>query len=296
MAESATTRVVRLALAASFAIALATFTAATWTGSSAMLAAATQALAAMSSQSLMLIGIKRTLQSASASAPRHSDGDIYFWSYAAGVLLFSMAAGVAIHDGTHRLIAPQRIAEIEIAYWVAVIAAVAQGYMLWRAVRASPMPAGGQGLAAALRAARNAPLLTVVAESFTGLVGLALALAGIALVHLAGFAWADGAAGLALGLLLATVAAFMSLEVRALLSNGDGRNSEGAAKPATALSAASLDGPVQAPAPQALTPASQTTAPDDVPAARPIPPATIPVREHASGKHRSKKKGRHRRR
>lgn len=296
VAEPETTTLVRLALAMSLAIALATFSAATWTGSSAMLAAAIQALAAMSSQSLVLIGIKRTLRPATGSAPRHGNGDIYFWCYVAAALLFSMAAGVAIYDGALRLVKPQRIAEIEVAYWVATIAAAAQGYMLWRAVSASPMPAGGQGLAAALRDARNAPLLTVVAEGFAGLVGLALVLTGIALVHLAGFAWADGAASLALGLLLAAVAAFMSLEVRALLSNGDGRNSEGAAKPATAQSASSHDGPVQAPAPQTPPPTSLTTALDDVPAARPIPSATIPVREHASAKHRGKKKGRHRHR
>ncbi len=303
MVEPETKAMVRLALVTSLAIALATFTAAAWTGSCVMLAAAIQALAAMSSQSLMLIGIGRASRPATATAadttpagmqgPRN--GDIYFWCFAAGALLFSMAAGVAIYDGAHRLVKPQRIAETEMAYWVAALAAAAQSYVLFRAVQIAPKPVDGQGLAAALRAARAAPLLTVVTEAIASLAGLALVFIGIALVHLAGQTWADGATGLMIGLLLATVATFMSMEVRALLSNANTAVAANAPTPVAVVAVDAAD-PESAHAtePQTTLPVAESVASLAAPADSASPNAASPHSEHALGKHRGKKKGRHR--
>lgn len=285
VAEPETTTLVRLALATSLAIALATFSAATWTGSSAMLAAAIQALAAMSSQSLVLIGIKRTLQPATGFAPRHGNGDIYFWCYVAAVLLFSMGAGVAIHDGAHALVTPRRIVEFKMAYWLAAIAAALQSYALWRAVRALPKPADDPGSTTTPSSGSNAPLLAVVAEGSASLIGLVLVLSAIGLVHLAGLTWADGAASLAIGLLLAAVATYMSLKVRALFSSGSDQIAVAAATPATtASSAVKIEAAQEPPSPPPVL-IAETAA----------PVATAP-REHASGKHRGRKKGRHRHR
>lgn len=289
MFEPASTSIVRLALVTSLAIALATFTAAAWTGSSTMLAAAIQALAATSSQVLMLVGISRAQAPEHNSASRRHDGDIHFWSYAAGVLLFSMGAGVAIYEGADRLVKPQRIAEIEMAYWLTAFAAAAQSYALWRAVRASPKPADGQGLVAALRALPDAPLLAVLAEGVAGLAGLALALAGVALVHFSGATWIDGAASLSIGLVLAAVATFMSLEVRALLSRAGNQIAAAAAEPAAISTPAVNDAAAQ----ELPTPPPLLVAEAAAPATA---PAAIAHKEHASGRHRGKKKGRHRHR
>lgn len=301
MVEPETKAMVLLALVTSLAIALATFTAAAWTGSCVMLAAAIQALAAMSSQSLMWIGIGRATRRASDTTPARTpgprNGEIYFWCFAAGALLFSMAAGVAIYDGAHRLIKPQHIAEIEVAYWVAALAAAAQCYVLFRAVQIAPKPVDGQGLAAALRAATAAPLLTVVAEAIASLAGLALVLIGIALVHLAGLTWADGATGLIIGLLLATVATFMSLEVRALLSNADTSVAANVPAPVAVVPVDAADPEsAHAPQPQTTLLVAESVASRAAPADSASPTAAPPHREHAPGKHRGKKKGRHRHR
>jgi cation diffusion facilitator family transporter len=209
--------VVLVALGANLGIAIAKFAAAAWTGSSAMLSEAIHSLVDTSNQALLLLGLKRSARPADALHPFGYSKEIYFWSFVVAVLLFSMGAGVSIYEGVHKVLAPHPITDPHVNYIVLGIAIALEGLSTWKAVGEFNRRYAGQGMFTALRRSKDAALFTVVLEDIAALAGLVLAMAGVAAAHLLAIEWADGVASIAIGLLLASVAAFMSVEIRSLI-------------------------------------------------------------------------------
>lgn len=217
MANAPSTTFVLIALGANVGIAVAKFAAATWTNSSAMLSEAIHSLVDTSNQALLLLGLRRSQRPADASHPFGYSKEIYFWGFVVAVLLFSMGAGVSIYEGVHKLLEPHPISDPHVNYIVLGIALALEGYSTYRAVGELKVRHANQGLIDALRKSKDAALFTVVMEDIAAMTGLTLALAGILVSHLAGIYWADGAASVAIGLLLALVAVFMAIEIRSLI-------------------------------------------------------------------------------
>lgn len=217
MAAGGSTGVVLVALAANLGIAVAKFAAATWTGSSAMLSEAIHSLVDTSNQGLLLLGLKRSQRPADAAHPFGYSKEIYFWSFVVAVLLFSMGAGVSIYEGVHKVMDPHPISDPHINYLVLGIAIALEGVSTFKAVSEFNRRYAGRGMLEALRRSKDATLFTVVLEDIAALVGLTMALCGVAAAHLLELHWADGAGSIAIGLLLAAVAAFMSIEIRSLI-------------------------------------------------------------------------------
>ena len=217
MAAGGSTGVVLVALAANLGIAVAKFAAATWTGSSAMLSEAIHSLVDTSNQGLLLLGLKRSQRPADVAHPFGYSKEIYFWSFVVAVLLFSMGAGVSIYEGVHKVMDPHPISDPHINYIVLGIAIALEGVSTFKAVGEFNRRYAGRGMLEALRRSKDATLFTVVLEDIAALVGLVIALCCVAAAHLLGLHWADGAGSIAIGVLLAAVAAFMSIEIRSLI-------------------------------------------------------------------------------
>lgn len=206
-----------VALAANLGIAIAKFTAAAWTGSSAMLSEAIHSLVDTSSQALLLLGLRRARRPADASHPFGHAKELYFWSFVVAVLLFSMGASVSIYDGIHKLATPHPLNDPHVNYIVLAIAMALEILALAKALSVFRRRHVGRGMIEGLRRSEDPALFTVVLEDIAALTGLTLALAGVLASHLLGLYWADGAASVAIGLLLAFVAVFMAIEVRSLI-------------------------------------------------------------------------------
>jgi cation diffusion facilitator family transporter len=217
MAAGGSTAVVLVALGANLGIAIAKFAAAAWTTSSAMLSEAIHSLVDTSNQALLLHGLKRSARPADARHPFGYSREIYFWSFVVAVLLFSMGAAVSIYEGVHKLSDPHPIHDAHVNYIVLGIALLLEGISTWKALGEFNSRYPGRGLVAALRRSKDAALFTVVLEDLAALSGLLVALAGVMAADLFGYAMADGIASIAIGLILAFVAAFMSIEVKSLL-------------------------------------------------------------------------------
>lgn len=307
MPAGGSTGVVRLAFAAHLAIALAKFAAAAWTGSSAMLSEAIHSLVATSNQGLLLLGLERARRTPASDHPLGYAPDIYFWSYVAAVLLYAMGAGVAIYDGVHKVMEPQPIASPHVAYAVLGPAFALVALTTWTAAGEVERRYARRSMLGAPRRSKDAALFTVVLENIAALVGLVLALAGVAAAHLAGLGSADGAASIAIGILLASVAAVMSIEVRAVIVGGAGDGAvcgagdaprdataaavvgEATARPIPSAPATAPPVPASAP-PASAGPASAVTSCATIPAAAAAKPAQpVQPAQAARGKH---KKGR----
>ena len=216
-ARAQSTTLVLIALGANLGIAISKFAAATWTGSSAMLSEAIHSLVDTSNQALLLLGLKRAARPADATHPFGYSKELYFWGFVVAVLLFSMGAGVSIYEGVHKLAAPLPLSDPHINYIVLAVAMALEGYSTYRAVGECRARHGNRRLFDALRQSKDAALFTVVLEDVAALAGLTLALLGVLASHMLGLHWADGAASVMIGLLLAFVAVFMAIEIRSLI-------------------------------------------------------------------------------
>ncbi len=217
MASGSSRTVVLVALAANLGIALAKFAAAVWTRSSAMLSEAIHSLVDTSNQALLLYGLYRARRPADARHPFGHSKEIYFWSFVVAVLLFSLGAGVSIYEGIEKLRHPHPIGDFWVNYAVLAIALALESVSAMKALSAFKFRRGPRGLLAALRATKDAALFTVLLEDVAAVTGLLIALAALLCVQFLGWQQADAVASILIGLLLAAVAAFMSIEIKSLL-------------------------------------------------------------------------------
>lgn len=209
--------VVLIALAANLGIALAKFAAAAWTRSSAMLSEAIHSLVDTSNQALLLYGLNRSRLPADARHPFGYSKELYFWSFVVAVLLFSMGAGVSIYEGIEKLRDPHPISDFWVNYAVLGVALVLESFSAYKAITAFDARRGPRTFLSALRASKDAALFTVVLEDLAALAGLLIALFALICVQILGWQQADAVASILIGLVLASVAAFMSIEIRGLL-------------------------------------------------------------------------------
>jgi cation diffusion facilitator family transporter len=217
VAPNGSQSVVIVALVANFGIAVAKFTAAAWTQSSAMLSEAIHSLVDTSNQALLLYGLHRARQPADAYHPFGYSKEIYFWSFVVAVLLFSMGAGVSIYEGIEKLRDPHPISDFWINYLVLSLAIALEGFSAYRAIVAFNSKRGRRGFLSALRASKDAALFTVLLEDIAAVTGLTIAFVALLCVQYLGWGQADAIASILIGLLLATVAAFMSIEIKSLI-------------------------------------------------------------------------------
>ena len=204
-------RVVLAALVAAAGLAAAKFGAVMHNGGSAMLSSTVHSLIDMSSLALLLHGL------GNASEPV-SGRQLYFWSFVVAILLYGMGAGVTLYEGVERLSRPVAAASSTRDFAVLAVGTVLAAAALWvvlqhmKVARAANMP-----LLGALRQPGNAALLAVAIQSVASLVGQIVALGGMAMADTGRVPQADAGASIAIGLVLAAVAALMALELKRVL-------------------------------------------------------------------------------
>lgn len=217
MASPGSTKAVIAALIGNALIAVTKFAAAVFTGSSAMLSEAIHSLVDTGNQALLLYGIHRADRPADASHPFGYGKELYFWAFVVAILLFAMGAGVSIYEGVHKLANPAELTNPYVNYVVLGLAFAFEAVAWTVAYKAFDKARGGRSLLSALHQSKDAAVVTVLFEDTAALLGLVIAFAGIAAAHFYGIAWADGAASIAIGAVLAVAAGFLAYETKGLL-------------------------------------------------------------------------------
>jgi cation diffusion facilitator family transporter len=205
------------AIAANVAIAVTKFAVGAITGSSAMIAEGIHSAVDTGNGALLLVGLRLSEREATPEFPFGHGKELYFWSLIVAVLIFGVGGGLSAWQGVQHVLSPPHIRDTGWNYAVLGLAALFEGSSFTIALRAFLREAGTRPFWEALHASKDPTVYTVLAEDSAALVGLALAAIGIYASTTLGIETADGAASIAIGILLAGVAILLIRESRGLL-------------------------------------------------------------------------------
>ena len=214
--------VVYAALAANVAVCAAKFAAAAISGSASLLSEGVHSLADSGNELLLLLGIHRSRKPPDRQHPYGYGKELYFWSLIVALMLFTLGGGTSIYQGIDRLLHPHPLNTGWADYAVIGVAFVFESGSLIIGLRNLRKTHPKDSIFQALRRSKDPSVFTVVAEDLAAVSGLAAAFIGILLSHLLNEPRCDALGSLAIGLILASVAVFLTSESRKLLVGESG--------------------------------------------------------------------------
>lgn len=216
--KDAAKKVILAALAANLLIAAVKFCAAWWTGSSAILSEGIHSLVDTGNQVLLLHGQRLAARPADEDFPFGHGKEIYFWSFVVAILVFSLGAGLSLFEGIAHLVNPVVIKNVQVNYLIIGAAMLFEGTSWVISVREfNKEKAPQHDFLQAIRKGKDPTLFLVVLEDSAALLGLLVALLGVALASWTGVERFDGAASVVIGLILACTAVLIAVETKGLL-------------------------------------------------------------------------------
>jgi cation diffusion facilitator family transporter len=221
MAHPTSKFVIYAALAGNLLIAAMKFAAATFTGSAAMLSEGIHSTVDSGNQLLLLYGLKRAARPATPAHPFGHGLQLYFWTFVVAIMIFGVGAGVAVLEGIDKIRTPHPIENVSVNYAVLGLAILFEGAVWLTALREFAKTKGTQGWLQAVRRSKDPALFTVLFEDTAAMLGLVVALVGVALSQTLGMPVLDGVASLVIGLILALTSGFLAYECQSLLT-GEG--------------------------------------------------------------------------
>lgn len=238
MSASGGSKAIIAAFLANMGIAVTKFIAWLFSGSSSMLAESVHSVADAANQLLLLLGGKRAKQRADKEHPFGYGRVRYVYAFVVAIVLFAMGGVFSVYEGIAKIRDPHPIAVWWLPMLVLTIAIVLESLSLRTAIRESRPFKGSGTWFSFIRRSKAPELPVVLLEDMGALVGLVLAFLGVGLSVLTGNSVFDGAATIAIGVLLILIAAVIGWEVKSLLV-GEGANEDDVAKIESALLASS---------------------------------------------------------
>jgi cation diffusion facilitator family transporter len=214
-----TRRTVLIAGSANLAVAVLKLVAGIIAGSSAMLAECAHSIADTINQGLLLTSLRLGERPGDRRHPFGYGQDRYFWSLLSAFGIFIAGAGFSVFEGVLALQGHRTAGSLVLAYVVIAASLAAEGTSLVRAARQTRAQAAERH-ARVLDHVRDSPDTTVktaLLEDCIAVAGLFLALGGLILRQLTGSEIWDGAASIAIGVLLVAVAIRLAADSRQLL-------------------------------------------------------------------------------
>jgi cation diffusion facilitator family transporter len=213
-------KTVYIALAANAGIGVAKLAGGLISGSSAMLAEAAHSAADTTNQMFLLASLSLAEREPDEEHPFGYGKERFFWAFLAAVAIFVSGALFSIYEGVHRMLARDAQAGgTGVAFAVLGVGLVLEGVSLLRAARQTAEEARRRRrpLARHLRISRDPTTKTVLFEDSAAVIGILLAAAGVGLTQATRNAVWDGAASVAIGLLLGGVAFTLGRDTKNLL-------------------------------------------------------------------------------
>lgn len=224
MASHGSKKVIYAALVGNGLIAVTKFSAAAYTGSSAMFSEAVHSVVDTGNQGLLLLGIKKATKKPDAAHPFGYGMELYFWTFVVAILIFGVGAGFSIYEGIEKLRHPEVVTNVMVNYVVLGLAMIFEAFAWWMAFKEFRRRKGERGYFEMVRLSKDPTVFTVLFEDSAAMLGLICAFAGIALGEALEIPELDGAASVAIGIILAVTAALLAYESKGLLI-GEGASS-----------------------------------------------------------------------
>ena len=201
---------VLLALAANIAVGVLKLAAGLISGSSALLSEAAHSVGDSTTEVLLLVALRRSDRPADRRHPFGYGKERYFWSLLAAGAIFVSGAAFSVYEGLHTIFssAEEPTDKLWINYPVLVLAAIFEGTSFLQAMRRARTQArkSRKSLRGLLRDPEDPTVNSVAMEDSAALVGIVIALIGVALHQITGSKVFDGIASLLIGVLLLLVA------------------------------------------------------------------------------------------
>jgi cation diffusion facilitator family transporter len=217
MSHAGSKIVIYAAIAGNSAIAITKFIAAGVTGSSAMFSEGIHSLVDSGNGLLLLFGIKQSKKPADKKHPFGRGQELYFWTLIVAIMIFAVGGGISFYEGVLHVLNPSPIHNPRLNYIVLGFSIVFESVTWFVAYREFCRTKGKLGHIEAMRASKAPTTFAVLLEDTAALLGLIVALTGIALSDLLHMPVLDGVASIVIGLILASVAAFLAYETKSLL-------------------------------------------------------------------------------
>ena len=214
---SGSKKVIYAALVGNTLISITKFAAAAMTGSSAMLSEGIHSLVDTGNQFLLLHGLKQAKKPADENFPFGHGKEVYFWSFIVAILIFALGGGISIYEGISHIRHPEPMTSPMINYVVLGLALLFEGGAWLFAFREFSNVKGKGGYFEAIKQAKDPSVFVVLFEDSAAILGLVVALAGIALSQLTGILYFDGAASVVIGLILIGTSMWLAYETTSLV-------------------------------------------------------------------------------
>jgi cation diffusion facilitator family transporter len=213
------TGTVLLAGAANLSVAAAKVVGGLLSGSAAMLAEGAHSVADTLNQVFLLTALKRSQKPADTQHPFGYGKERYFWSMLAAVGIFVLGAGFSVLEGVESILHPEPLTSLVVVYSVLGASFLFEGASWIKALRQlrSEARANAEGTVDHLLTTAEPAAKTVAFEDTAALIGIALAALGVTLHYFTGQAFWDGAASIAIGVLLVGVAYALGRENKSML-------------------------------------------------------------------------------
>ena len=205
------------AAAANLGIALAKFVGFLVTGSSALLAETIHSVADTGNQGLLLIGARQASREADEEHPFGYGRERFFYAFVVALVLFSLGSLFALYEGVQKLRHPHELDSPLVAVGLLLVAVVLESLSIRTALHEARPLKGDIGWWTFIRRAKNPELPVVLLEDLGALIGLAIALVGVALVEITGNADFDAVSTLGISVLLGMIAVVLAHEMKSLL-------------------------------------------------------------------------------
>jgi cation diffusion facilitator family transporter len=205
------------AFLANVGIAIAKFVGFLVTGSSSMLAESVHSVADSGNQGLLALGGRRAKREATPLHPFGYGRSRYFWAFIVAVVLFSVGGLFSLYEGWHKISEPHDVDSPIVAFVILGAAIVFEAFALRTAVRHARPELRGRGWIEYIRTSRSPEFPVLLLEDSAALLGLVLAMSGIALALVTGNGVWDGIGTAAIGVVLVLVAIVLALEMSSLL-------------------------------------------------------------------------------
>ena len=217
MSASGSKRAIVAAFMANLGIAIAKVIGFMVTGAASMLAEAIHSFADTANQGLLILGSRLATREATRDHPFGYGRERYFWSFIVAMVLFTLGAVFAIYEGVSKLLHPHELASPQWAIGILVVAIGLEAASFRVAIRESNRARGNLSWWDFVRHSKIPELPVVLLEDLGALVGLTFALGGVGLALVTGDPRFDAAGSIAIGFLLAIIAAILAREMRSLL-------------------------------------------------------------------------------